>query len=355
MYKAESIDLPYRSTALGGEVPSSIANDRPYDHSFVHTNSLPPFTKLFGFLIKDRALDIDGTPLILEKENHFCEKSFNFEENDIQEISDGNSPIFEFREQGLGDSNVVFKDEVDSNPYRHIDLTEFEHISFRNNSLMPHREEYTPQQLNNSTAQHLNSSTPQPQPTEPLDDIETVPYLHNPSTPQPQSFSSIIETTSYDSPPCNCSKSHCLRLYCRCFQERRPCNSLCKCLHCQNLPSKQDFVELVASELSSRKQLAFHSKIHIIPDRQTAIYAKGCHCKKTACKKKYCECLNAGVNCSDLCRCKNCENHKETIGNEAKNELKALRYKKIEKKGALGNLIEKCHLIRAIKQIPEGL
>lgn len=34
----------------------------------------------------------------------------------------------------------------------------------------------------------------------------------------------------------------------------------------------------------------------------------GCNCKKTHCKKKYCECFNAGVKCTYLCKCENCHN-----------------------------------------------
>ena len=35
---------------------------------------------------------------------------------------------------------------------------------------------------------------------------------------------------------------------------------------------------------------------------------KGCHCKKSACQKKYCECYAEGVKCGDLCRCIGCKN-----------------------------------------------
>lgn len=37
---------------------------------------------------------------------------------------------------------------------------------------------------------------------------------------------------------------------------------------------------------------------------------RGCNCKKTLCKKKYCECYGAGVKCSSLCRCEGCQNGK---------------------------------------------
>jgi len=40
-------------------------------------------------------------------------------------------------------------------------------------------------------------------------------------------------------------------------------------------------------------------------------YKKGCKCKRTFCRKKYCECFNAGVKCSYLCICEECQNKEE--------------------------------------------
>lgn len=33
-----------------------------------------------------------------------------------------------------------------------------------------------------------------------------------------------------------------------------------------------------------------------------------CTCKRSMCQKRYCECFNAGLKCTEFCECKECQN-----------------------------------------------
>lgn len=37
-------------------------------------------------------------------------------------------------------------------------------------------------------------------------------------------------------------------------------------------------------------------------------HVKGCNCKKSQCMNNYCECHQLGAKCTELCKCKECQN-----------------------------------------------
>ena len=106
---------------------------------------------------------------------------------------------------------------------------------------------------------------------------------------------------------CNCRKTKCIKLYCDCFRINKLCEN-CNCTDCSNAGDKEQERLSAITGILERNPEAFAPRIKEDPSSNAKGHLSGCHCKKSACLKKYCECYSAGVPCSDKCRCLDCKN-----------------------------------------------
>ena len=101
------------------------------------------------------------------------------------------------------------------------------------------------------------------------------------------------------------------RRYCDCFAAGRWCKG-CNCVDCHNdLAHAKERDEAIRATLEKNPK-AFRAKV-----KDTA-HASGCHCKKSKCLKKYCECFEAGIHCGAKCKCADCENYEGSVQLEAR-------------------------------------
>lgn len=133
---------------------------------------------------------------------------------------------------------------------------------------------------------------------------------------------------------CTCKKSRCLKLYCECYASKSYCSG-CSCVGCCNIPECKDMRETAMKQTLDRNPNAFDPKIartseSVLPivrrqqnegrNYENALqtvdlyHARGCHCKRSSCLKRYCECYQSGAFCSALCKCDSCKNSKEEVG-----------------------------------------
>ncbi|XP_041015450.1 protein tesmin/TSO1-like CXC 2 [Juglans microcarpa x Juglans regia] len=144
----------------------------------------------------------------------------------------------------------------------------------------------------------------------------------NQMSPKRKRKSTANKSESGDCKRCNCKRSKCLKLYCECFAAGIYCVGSCACETCFNKPEYEDLVLDTREQIESRNPLAFAPKIvkqttespaNVMEEGNwttpsSARHKRGCNCKKSKCLKKYCECYQAKVGCSDGCRCDGCQN-----------------------------------------------
>uniref|UniRef100_A0A8C9JQG4 Testis expressed metallothionein like protein n=1 Tax=Panthera tigris altaica TaxID=74533 RepID=A0A8C9JQG4_PANTA len=99
--------------------------------------------------------------------------------------------------------------------------------------------------------------------------------------------------------------------YCDCFASGDFCHD-CNCNNCcNNLRHEVQRFKAIKACLD-RNPEAFQPKIGKgKPGDVKPRHNKGCNCRRSGCLKNYCECYEAKIMCSSICKCIGCKNYEE--------------------------------------------